>query len=841
MGQTSSQPGSPRLSQEPDSETTRSRKKKKKSKSRKPRNDDGDADNLTERAALEEESARALMQLSSSASHSGAPYYVQEGDLQPSTDNVEQPHREPLNGKKSLKRKRNGAKRKVQEAAEKGQLSKGSLLDGGRLQEFPVSQSTHPLDQEASDDDLVQEYERGLSEGQQIQMPDVAGPPVINADHQAGDEVTGSARQQAFTLRPSADERTRTKAKLPSNRPKRNTVQNKVQGSIDHGLPLDPTLQTISPLLPSIEDESRDLSGIHHLQGRQLGNPRKRRRLEEAQQNTENGEGPGISHHSSNTQHHHQDQAGLGHEDQTNLMYQGIDGPDTEHDGVIGLEPQAQTTKKPNKKPSEAGSKSKQGFTADEITKLDDFRDDYCKANDMPTSAFNHFIQSNLRANEQVGIIFNAIQALFPSRSRPSVQRFCRRRFHNFHARGVWTAEEDANLKAIVASRGSCWKVIGEQLGRFSEDCRDRYRNYLAPSAANRNRDAWTETEVVNLSHSILECMQRMKNDRDGQNGQNAGHDYPVSDDDSDQEAEDLKLINWQTVSDLMDSYGTARSRIQCSFKWSKIKEADRGRYLKEVKEAKRNLRNLESGNYTANNMKRSTGWRLKAASKEVQNMKSGDKFDLLNAILRSGASGEENIPWRMIGDDAFRRRWSFAERKAGWLMMKEQVEQSDAMPYQQIIQKLLAELVPLGVNERFNRDKHDLAPGSSKQNQPQRLEDDNNTTITGKKQSRSKHDRTASHPGGPKSSEFVYDSDEDEGDVEQTPTTHEDDERRDDARSESPNSLFDDMEPSPTDETVLLDPLLGDSAAQPPLNPTSAEIGPELVTRIQTHLQQAA
>ena len=840
MGQTSSQPGSPRLSQEPDSEHTRSRKKKKKSKSRKPRNDNGDADNVTERAALEEESARALMQLSSSASHAGAPYYVQEGDLQPSTTNAEQSHREPLNRKKSLKRKRNGAKSKVQEAGEKDQLPKGPPLDGGRLQEFPVSHLTHPLDLEASDDDLVQEYERGVSEGQQIQMPDVAGPPVINADHQAGDEITGSARQQAFTTRPSADERARTEAKVPSKKQKRKAAQTEVQGSSDHGLPLDPDLQITSPLLPSIENESRDLCGIHHLQVRQSENPRKRRRLGETQQNTKDGERPEINYHPSNSQHHHQDQADLGHEDQTDLMYQGIDGPDTERDGVIGLDPQAQTTKKQNKKPSEASSKSKQGFTADEITKLDEFRDDYCKANDMPISAFNHFVQSNLRANEQVGIIFNAIQALFPYRSRPSVQRFCRRRFHNFHARGVWTPEEDANLKAVVASRGTCWKVIGEQLGRFSEDCRDRYRNYLAPSAENRNRDAWTETEVVNLSHSILECMQRMKNDRDGQNGQNAGHDFPVSDEDSDQEAEDLKLINWQTVSDLMGSYGTARSRIQCSFKWSKIKEADRGRYLKEVKEAKRNLRNLESGNYTANNMKRSTGWRLKAASKQVQNMKSGDKFDLLNAILRSGASGEENIPWRMIGDDAFRRRWSFAERKAGWLMMKEQVEGSDAMPYQQIIQKLLAELVPLGVNERFSRDKHDLAAGSPKQRHPQRSEDDNNTAINGEKQSRSKHDRTASHPGGPKSSEFVYDSDEDEGDVEQTPTTHEDDKRRDDARSESPNSLFDDVEPSPTNETVL-DPLLGDSSAHPPLNPTSAEIGPELVTQIQTHLQQAA
>lgn len=836
MGQTPSQPGSPQGSQEPESEPSESRKSKR-SKSRKPREDKSIADTATQRDVLEEESARALMQLSSSGSRHDprAPYYVQEGGLQPSAHVGEQQHPEHIKVKKSLnrKRKRNEKEPRISNRQGKSQMNHDSTWTRP-VQGLSASPPTHPLDQEASDNELVQEYEMGLSQSRVAHMGYPCEQPLVNLNHQGEQEETGNPHRPALSPKPSVQEETRARTKDPSKRRKRRAAQTDVQCPQDIGMPLDPELLTTGPMLPSVEPDSINGSGVDRLLGVQPRHHSKRRRVEEPQQTVDREEGAVIACDVDDVQLDFQDQVIPGLEDKLNLISRNFGVPYTEYVGTDGLRHEVQATNEKNKTSNKATSSSKHGFTVEEITKLDDFRDHYCKVNDMPISAFNHFVQSNLRSNEQVGKIFKAIQELFSYRSRSSVQRFCRRRFHNFHARGVWTSEEDANLKAAVASRGTCWKVIGEQLGRFSEDCRDRYRNYLAPSAENRNKDAWTETEVVNLSHSILECMQRIRYERQRQGGQSAGHACPVSDSDSDQEAEDLKLINWQTVSDLMGSYGTARSRIQCSFKWSKIKEADRGRYLKEIKEAKENLRNLESGNYTANNMKQSTGWRLKAASKQVKNMKSGDKYDLLNAISDSGAPREENIPWRIIGDDTFRQRWSFSERKAGWLMMKEQVEGSELMHYRQIIQQLLADLLPHGVSERWSIDIHGLVEGSSTKRSRQVLENNNNMT-NGKRHLQTQADQVVSHQAGPTGNEIVRDSREGEGNIEEPPVLQEVG-IRPDRRSESPNSLFD-AEESPEFEAIS-DPLLDDPPTQA-LNAASAEISPELATQIQTHLRQ--
>lgn len=358
-------------------------------------------------------------------------------------------------------------------------------------------------------------------------------------------------------------------------------------------------------------------------------------------------------------------------------------------------------------------SSSKTGFTDADVAALDSLRESYCQSSNITVQQFNALIQSNIRGNHRAINLFNDIQQLFPTRTRSYVQRFCRRRYHNFHARGVWTAEEDESLKRAVAEKGTSWKIIGEMLDRFAEDCRDRYRNYLHPSAQHRNRDAWTEVEVVHLSQSILDCMDKMRTERYRQKQEQLGFNAPMSEVDSDQEAEDLKYVNWQNVSERMDQYGSSRSRLQCSFKWSKIKEEDRRRYLREVKQAQDNLRGLKADRFTANNMKTSSGWRLKRASKRVLNMKAGDRYDLLRAILDAGSSTEDNIPWRFVGDDSLRQNWSTTERRAAWIMMKEEIPDSEQMDYRDLINILLTKALSEGIDERWDPEAHERPRGS--------------------------------------------------------------------------------------------------------------------------------
>jgi len=58
-----------------------------------------------------------------------------------------------------------------------------------------------------------------------------------------------------------------------------------------------------------------------------------------------------------------------------------------------------------------------------------------------------------------------------------------------------WTAEEDARLKALVASEGGRWAVISRELGggRIGKQCRERWNHHLDP---NVNKKKWSAEEV---------------------------------------------------------------------------------------------------------------------------------------------------------------------------------------------------------------------------------------------------------------------------------------------------------------------------------------------------------
>ena len=794
--------------------------KSKKAKSKSKRSGrDKVVDPVADRAALEEESARALMLLSTSALQNGssAPYYNLDDDGAHSRG-IERPLSQTQVEERTSTSGMNKSLHKTKKVGDKSK--KGMELRDQRKRqtenqqespppeaEPPTHPPRHPLDDESSGDDVVQEYERGVSREQARPLRDVSLETAENTRRNSGTITSKGNSQNGVSVK-----------RKPSKKRKRQTEESAVDRPQSQGLAIDPSLHALDALPHSLYPDPLDTLNANALP-----------ELHRSKSNKSRIDQPLVTHGDnedetlSGADEVRNGDQGLvfqSFEDQ-DPMYSALDTRGAQDHGSEMHRSNLELEQTGDKRSEKAGRGGKGGFSADEIAKLDNYRDQYCRANDLIVPGFNHLIQLNVKSNEVVNKIFNEIQELFPERTRSAVQRFCRRRYHNFHARGVWTPEEDADLKAAVAEKGTSWKAVGELLGRFNEDCRDRYRNYLAPSAAHRNRDAWTEKEVINLSNSILECMHLMKRERQRSKEEEAGHEIPLSDSDSDQEAEDLKLVNWQTVSDMMGRRGTARSRIQCSFKWGKIKKADRDRYLKEVKEAQNNLRGLEKGKYTANNMRRSTGWRLKAAAKHVKNMKAGDKYDLLNAILDSAAPEEDNIPWRMIGDEEFRQKWSFSERKAGWFAMKKQVEGSEEMDYRQVIQRLLRDLLAEGVNERWIPTPGDPAKKGRKIQQKDR----------GEEVPREDHhsDRIQQAVEAAKHDELMYENNEAAQHVRAAPVPNM---RRDGyhSGSESPDSLFDGEQPD-------IDGV--DERDFEHQHSALGEVGPELAGRI--HLLQSA
>lgn len=329
-------------------------------------------------------------------------------------------------------------------------------------------------------------------------------------------------------------------------------------------------------------------------------------------------------------------------------------------------------------------------WTQVEISRLDEFRDKYCTENGLSTFQFNAMVQSSIRYNKDVTDLFKEVHLAFPYRTRMSVTRFCRRRYHNFPARGTWTESEDEGLKQAVIVKGRSWKAVGEMINRFPEDCRDRYRNYHI-NAENRNRESWTDAEILNLCRAVHDCMVKMKELKEQAKSEKfVGREVPESESESDQEVRDSRLINWQIVSDAMGP-GGGRSRLQCSLKWAQLRMTDRANFMKRVNDALRGSSPIDDNK---TKKPRTVSWRVARAVRALGNLKPGDRYDFLQAFATCKAREEGNIAWRSLGDKAFRSRWKTAERKAALQIFKTEIPDGNNMDYRDLANRLLTRLM---------------------------------------------------------------------------------------------------------------------------------------------------
>ncbi|KAK9368745.1 hypothetical protein V1509DRAFT_622676 [Lipomyces kononenkoae] len=175
-------------------------------------------------------------------------------------------------------------------------------------------------------------------------------------------------------------------------------------------------------------------------------------------------------------------------------------------------------------------------FTADEINALEQFMSRYQAEHGLDYAALCRRVWANERKKDN---FWDAVASALPHRTRASVYKHVRRKYHPYELRGKWSSEDDAALKRMVEMHGAQWKTIGRLIGRMPEDCRDRWRNYVK-CGTNRGQNKWS----VDEENKLIEVVNSIRF--------------------GDPSAE----INWTAVSEKM---GGIRSRIQCRYKWKKL------------------------------------------------------------------------------------------------------------------------------------------------------------------------------------------------------------------------------------------------------------------------------
>ena len=96
---------------------------------------------------------------------------------------------------------------------------------------------------------------------------------------------------------------------------------------------------------------------------------------------------------------------------------------------------------------------------------------------------------------------------VLPYRTRSSIYKHIRRKYHIFEQRGKWTPEEDQELARLCLEKEGHWTEVGKLLGRMPEDCRDRWRNYMK-CGSKRGSKRWSKEEEELLTTVVNEMIE---------------------------------------------------------------------------------------------------------------------------------------------------------------------------------------------------------------------------------------------------------------------------------------------------------------------------------------------
>lgn len=335
------------------------------------------------------------------------------------------------------------------------------------------------------------------------------------------------------------------------------------------------------------------------------------------------------------------------------------------------INPQAQSTGK--------------SFDLSEEEALEQFIKDYQNIKNLSRRQICERIWSNERRKDD---FWTNICKVLPYRTRSSIYKHVRRKYHIFEQRGRWTVGEDNELARLCAEKEGQWSEIGKLLGRMPEDCRDRWRNYVK-CGTNRASNKWAPEEEDRLKTVITEILEAApKLDDKAATDEEEGEEVGEEDEEEEEEEQDVggqtaendgkgkkkerknskkkkrngskDIINWTVVSERM---GGTRSRIQCRYKWNKL--------LK------------------------------KEAMNKIKNISEDDKRWLLEKLRDMGFTEDSQVDWEELAMLMPGRQWSGTELKLCYEKLRTSVRYYKDRTINEICKELIGYRdgsMPLGV-----------------------------------------------------------------------------------------------------------------------------------------------
>lgn len=217
-------------------------------------------------------------------------------------------------------------------------------------------------------------------------------------------------------------------------------------------------------------------------------------------------------------------------------------------------------------------------FDAVEEQALEHFVGDYQAIKNLSRRQICERIWSNERRKDD---FWTNICKVLPYRTRSSVYKHVRRKYHIFEQRGKWTPEEDQELAQLCMEKEGQWSEIGKTLGRMPEDCRDRWRNYVK-CGNNRASNKWSPQEEEHLKQVISELLDSVEPQDDQSYDTDEVHMDGKAKAGKKKKQDSKDTINWTVVSERM---GGTRSRIQCRYKWNKLLKKQAMSKIKSISE----------------------------------------------------------------------------------------------------------------------------------------------------------------------------------------------------------------------------------------------------------------
>ncbi|KAK7614582.1 hypothetical protein BKA81DRAFT_432092 [Phyllosticta paracitricarpa] len=345
-------------------------------------------------------------------------------------------------------------------------------------------------------------------------------------------------------------------------------------------------------------------------------------------------------------------------------------------------------------------------YTKKEIETLTRAIETYRDFYDLTQRQVNDIVQAGVFAevhNKSCKAFWDDICPCLPNRwSRETIIKFVRRKWHNYEKRGKWDPEEDDMLREAYARFPGQWTNIGSELGRFPDDCRDRWRNYLSCSdtmstkrwhdsevnellnivqeclnsllerlpedqqqrwreelQCTEPRKIWMPKEIQNLVRKMPICMEALRAAFSQKHPRNTGQKRASDRRRGSSDTDSSVVINWDLVSEKM---GKKRSRLQIMSKWKA-------------------LENMYTGELKDSFFTEANHWRVENGQKWADNMLPGDKYNIVLAMQDLGLTNEERIVWNTVAyHDLVRLRWAH-QAKMTWLLMKSLVPPQDSLP----------------------------------------------------------------------------------------------------------------------------------------------------------------